>query len=156
MSTLTSPTAPDTATRATGLPSPRPTRQHTDPAHGLIGAGALLARHRSAATAPDGTTGLVTIPLPARFDVHRIDEVVATVEEAQRCGNDVLLDGQLVEMIDLAALRVLDDLVAGTGRRLVRASVALAMTIRYAAPASRLDAARNVTIPAIPTLANVA
>lgn len=135
---------------------------HADPTDRLVDAPAApstnVTRLRPRQTTPARPTRLqpfeaariVTVGLPARFDVHRIDEVVALVDGHHRSGVEVLLDGREVEMIDLSALEALDRLVVDDGARLTRPSVALTMTIRYAGASLRLD------VPTFPTLANVA
>lgn len=89
-------------------------------------------------------TALMT--LPRRFDIHEASQLNALLGGAGALGQQTVVDGSLVEMIDLAAIEALTN-IAMTGELAIEApSVALEATIRYAADERLLSALEPATM----------
>lgn len=93
--------------------------------------------HRSTATSNTLDVVAPVVPihrivrLPQRFDVHQVDAVLDELRSHTESSTTADIDGSLVEMIDLAALRSLEAAIADQQIRIVEPSVALRMTAEY-------------------------
>jgi hypothetical protein len=106
MSIIEFPPEPRTHTRTGPTPTTEPVLVDTPNNH-----------HRSA--------------LPRRFDVHQIDTIVDELRLLGATGEPVELDGSSIEMIDLAALEALAQLVDELCIWISSPSVALRATARF-------------------------